>query len=126
MRLGGDAAKDRLASVAVAKELPSGCVLPQDVATDGVREASQSHASDSPSPGEGRESPNGPAIGEEQFWPSEARYRMVEVKGPGDRLQDNQRRFLEFCAGHQMPVFVCQVRGREAVKLERDISRAAG
>ena len=38
------------------------------------------------------------------------RYRMVEVKGPGDRLQDNQRRFLEFCTLHHMPVFVCQVR----------------
>jgi hypothetical protein len=45
-----------------------------------------------------------------QFWPTESRYRMVEVKGPGDRLQDNQRRFLEFCTGHGMPVFVCQVR----------------
>ena len=45
-----------------------------------------------------------------QFWPREQRYRMVEVKGPGDRLQDNQRRFLEFCTEHQMPVFVCRVR----------------
>jgi hypothetical protein len=45
-----------------------------------------------------------------QFWPSENRYRMVEVKGPGDRLQDNQRRFFEFCNRHGMPVFVCQVR----------------
>ncbi len=40
------------------------------------------------------------------------RYRMVEVKGPGDRLQDNQRRFLEFCTLHKMPVSVCPVRGR--------------
>jgi hypothetical protein len=32
----------------------------KDVATDGVREATQSHASESPVPGEGR-SPNGPA-----------------------------------------------------------------
>ncbi len=47
-----------------------------------------------------------------QFWPREPRYRMVEVKGPGDRLQDNQRRFLEFCTRHRMPVFVCQVRWR--------------
>jgi hypothetical protein len=58
-----------------------------------------------------------------QFWPSEPRYRMVEVKGPGDRLQDNQRRFLEFCAGHRMPVFVCQVRGHEAARLELEMSR---
>ena len=33
--------------------------LPQDGATDGVREANQSHVFDSPVPGEGR-SPNGP------------------------------------------------------------------
>jgi len=44
-----------------------------------------------------------------QFWPAERRYRLIEVKGPGDRLQDNQRRLLEFCAAHQMPVAVCYV-----------------
>ncbi len=45
-----------------------------------------------------------------QFWPRERRYRMIEVKGPSDRLQDNQRRLLEFCVSHQMPVCVCYVR----------------
>jgi len=44
-----------------------------------------------------------------QFWPGEQRYRMVEIKGPGDRLRDNQRRFLEFCTDHRMQVFVCRV-----------------
>ncbi|MEL0167377.1 MAG: VRR-NUC domain-containing protein [Pseudomonadaceae bacterium] len=44
-----------------------------------------------------------------QFWPSEQRYCMVEVKGPGDRLQDNQRRWLAFCAEHDMPVEVVHV-----------------
>lgn len=44
-----------------------------------------------------------------QFWPQERRYRMIEVKGPGDRLQDNQRRLLEFCMSHQMPVSVCHL-----------------
>ena len=42
-----------------------------------------------------------------QFWPQQRRYRMIEVKGPGDRLQDNQIRFLDFCGRHQMPVTVC-------------------
>ena len=42
-----------------------------------------------------------------QFWPAEKRYRMIEVKGPGDRLQDNQVRWLEYCARHQVPVAVC-------------------
>jgi hypothetical protein len=45
-----------------------------------------------------------------QFWPRERRYRMIEVKGPGDRLQDNQIRWLEYCASRGMPVSVCHVR----------------
>lgn len=49
-----------------------------------------------------------------QFWPEERRYRMIEVKGPGDRLQDNQRRWLAFCAEHGMPVDVCYVQWAEA------------
>lgn len=42
-----------------------------------------------------------------QFWPAERRYNMIEVKGPGDRLQDNQLRWIDYCAAHQMPVAVC-------------------
>jgi hypothetical protein len=45
-----------------------------------------------------------------QFWVDEKRYRMIEVKGPGDRLQDNQQRWIEFCMEHQLPVAVCHVR----------------
>jgi hypothetical protein len=45
-----------------------------------------------------------------QFWPLDQHYRMIEVKAPGDRLQDNQRRVLEFCVAHRMPVSVCYVR----------------
>lgn len=44
-----------------------------------------------------------------RFWPAQGRYQMVEVKGPGDRLQDNQRRWLDFFAHHAMPVAVCYV-----------------
>ena len=44
-----------------------------------------------------------------QFWPAEKRYRMIEVKGPGDRLQDNQHRWLAFFAEHRLPAAVCQV-----------------
>jgi hypothetical protein len=44
-----------------------------------------------------------------QFWPAERRYRLIEVKGPGDRLQDNQIRWLSFCVMHGIPVSVCQV-----------------
>lgn len=44
-----------------------------------------------------------------QFWPQQQRYRLIEVKGPGDRIQDNQRRLLEYCVHHQMPVSVCHV-----------------
>lgn len=49
-----------------------------------------------------------------QFWPQKQRYRMIEVKGPGDRLQDNQKRWLAFFSEHQMPVSVCYLRWREA------------
>lgn len=49
-----------------------------------------------------------------QFWPEQQRYLMVEVKGPGDRLQDNQLRWLEFCAEHALPVAVCHVRWSES------------
>ncbi|WP_028694165.1 VRR-NUC domain-containing protein [Pseudomonas cremoricolorata] len=49
-----------------------------------------------------------------QFWPQQGGYRMIEVKGPGDRLQDNQLRWLAFCEQHGLPVQVCHVRWREA------------
>jgi hypothetical protein len=45
-----------------------------------------------------------------QFWPRQRQYRLIEIKGPGDRLQDNQRRLLEYCTLRQMPVAVCYVR----------------
>jgi hypothetical protein len=49
-----------------------------------------------------------------QFWPAERRYNMIEVKGPGDRLQDNQLRWIDYCATHQMPVTVCYLQWLEA------------
>ncbi|ABR91012.1 Uncharacterized conserved protein [Janthinobacterium sp. Marseille] len=48
-----------------------------------------------------------------QFWPQEQRYRMLEVKGPGDRLQDNQIRWINYCIEHQMPVAVTYVQWTE-------------
>jgi VRR-NUC domain/Fanconi anemia-associated nuclease SAP domain len=44
-----------------------------------------------------------------RFWPNERRYELVEVKGPGDRLQDNQVRWLQFCLRHGMPVRVVDI-----------------
>lgn len=49
-----------------------------------------------------------------QMWPRERRYRLIEVKGPGDRLQDNQLRWLHFCQGRAIPVSVCKVTWHEA------------
>jgi hypothetical protein len=49
-----------------------------------------------------------------QFWPEENRYEMIEVKGPGDRLQDNQLRWIEYCREHGMPVTVCYLQWEEA------------
>lgn len=48
-----------------------------------------------------------------QFWPQERRYRLLEIKGPGDRLQDNQRRLFEYCIERDMPVTVCHLRWDE-------------
>ena len=45
-----------------------------------------------------------------RFWPQERRYELIEVKGPGDRVQDNQRRWLAYCAEHRIPVTVLHVR----------------
>ncbi|MCM0613898.1 VRR-NUC domain-containing protein [Marinobacter sediminum] len=49
-----------------------------------------------------------------QFHPdhreSDARYEMIEVKGPGDRLQDHQTRWLGFFASEGIPASVCYVR----------------
>jgi hypothetical protein len=49
-----------------------------------------------------------------QFWPAERRYNMIEVKGPGDRLQDNQMRWIEYCAAHDMPISVCYLQWSQA------------
>jgi hypothetical protein len=49
-----------------------------------------------------------------QFWPAASRYRFIEVKGPGDRLQDNQLRWLAFCVSHGIPVSVCHVSWHQA------------
>ncbi|MES2150764.1 MAG: VRR-NUC domain-containing protein [Pseudomonadota bacterium] len=49
-----------------------------------------------------------------QFWPAERRYQMIEVKGPGDRLQDSQLRWIAFCAEQGMPVSVCYLQWETA------------
>ncbi len=47
-----------------------------------------------------------------RFWPAEKRYELVEAKAPGDKLQDNQIRWLQYCAEHGIPVRVCHVQWR--------------
>lgn len=49
-----------------------------------------------------------------QFFPDEQCYRLVEVKGPGDRLQDNQKRWIDFALRHRVPIAVCYVQWDEA------------
>jgi hypothetical protein len=49
-----------------------------------------------------------------QFFPRERRYRMLEVKAPNDRLQDNQIRWLDYCARHGIPVAVSHVTWADA------------
>lgn len=51
-----------------------------------------------------------------RFWPAEQRYELIEVKGPGDKLQDNQTRWLRYCISHGMPVRVLDVRWAHAAE----------
>jgi hypothetical protein len=44
-----------------------------------------------------------------QFFPEANSYRMIEVKGPGDRIQDNQQRWFNFFSEHNIPAEVCYV-----------------
>lgn len=48
-----------------------------------------------------------------QFFPEQASYQLIEVKGPGDKLQDNQLRLIEFCQQHGLPIAVCYLRWQE-------------
>jgi len=50
-----------------------------------------------------------------QLWPEARRYRMIEVKGPGDRLQDNQKRWIDYAHQHGLPIAVCYVQWAEVV-----------
>src|ERR1044072_4086892 len=46
-----------------------------------------------------------------RFFLGAARHELIEVKGLGYRSQDNQIRWLAYCAQHGMPVLVLYVRG---------------
>ncbi|MFT5481978.1 MAG: hypothetical protein ACI9GW_000625 [Halieaceae bacterium] len=48
-------------------------------------------------------------------FPSAGGYRMVEVKGPGDSLQNNQKRWLRFFQRHQIPSLVAFVRWQDEI-----------
>ncbi|MFZ1501125.1 MAG: VRR-NUC domain-containing protein [Giesbergeria sp.] len=54
-----------------------------------------------------------------RFWPAERRYALVEVKGPGDKLQDNQIRWLHYFSEHGIPASVCHVRWRETPEAQQ-------
>lgn len=42
-------------------------------------------------------------------------YQLIEVKGPGDRLQDNQQLWLDYFVEHQIPCSVCWVSWSDAI-----------
>ena len=44
-----------------------------------------------------------------QFYPAQKSYRMIEVKGPGDRIQYNQQRWLDYFAEQGIPAEVIYV-----------------
>jgi hypothetical protein len=63
-----------------------------------------------------------------QFRPGESdpnrRYDMIEVKGPGDRLQDNQLRWIAYCAAHGMPLTVCYLQWAQQDILDTQLDAA--
>lgn len=48
-----------------------------------------------------------------RFWPQGHRYELIEVKAPGDRLQDHQRLWLEFFEQNDIAAHVCAVSWEE-------------
>lgn len=44
-----------------------------------------------------------------QFFPAQKTYRLIEIKGPGDRLQDNQIRWLHYFNQQGIAAEVCYV-----------------
>ena len=44
-----------------------------------------------------------------QFHPEQQDYRLIEIKGPGDRVQDNQQRWMDYFQEHGIPAEVCYV-----------------
>lgn len=44
-----------------------------------------------------------------QFYPERHQYRLIEIKGPGDRIQDNQQRWIDYFQEHGIPAEVCYV-----------------
>jgi len=47
------------------------------------------------------------------LFPRHGGYRMIEVKGPGDKLQENQKRWLAWFDSQQIPAEVCYISWRE-------------
>lgn len=60
-----------------------------------------------------------------RFWPEARRYEFIEIKGPGDKLQDNQTRWLRYCIAHGMPVRVLDVRWAHAAGSDDSAQAAA-
>ena len=54
-----------------------------------------------------------------RFWPAQRRYELVEVKAPGDKLQDNQTRWLHYFSEHGIPALVCRVCWRDTAAVHR-------
>ena len=42
-------------------------------------------------------------------FPAQGGYQLIEVKGPGDSLQKNQQRWLQFFARHDIPHCLARV-----------------
>ncbi len=56
------------------------------------------------------------------LFPAGGSYELIEIKGPGDALQKNQRRWMRYFAEHRIPCRVVNVRWTRSTALRDSIS----
>ena len=61
------------------------------------------------------------------LFPADGHYELIEIKGPGDAIQKNQRRWMRYFSEHDIPCRVVNIRwiqpalARDPINLETDV-----
>ena len=56
------------------------------------------------------------------LFPADGSYELIEIKGPGDAIQKNQRRWMRYFSEHDIPCRVGNVRWIQATVLQDSIN----